>query len=62
MGKITVELNIPDDVLRRIDLDTVRRMVEREIEIEYVARKLHGKFRGINLRELLREVEEEWTV
>ena len=62
MGKITVELNVPDDVLRSIDLDMIKRIVEREIEIEYVARKLHGKFRGVDLRKLLKEVEEEWTV
>jgi len=30
MGKVTIELNIPDDVVRRIDLDTVRRIVERD--------------------------------
>lgn len=58
MGKITVELNVPDDVLRSIDLDMIKRIVEREIEIEYVARKLHGKFRGVDLRKLLKEVEE----
>ncbi|WP_099209461.1 hypothetical protein [Thermococcus henrietii] len=62
MGKITVELNVPDDVLRSIDLNRIRRMVEREIEIEYVTKKLHGKFQSMDLRKLLKEVEEEWTV
>ncbi len=58
MGKITVELNVPDDVLS----NRIGRMVEREIEIEYVTKKLHGKFQGMDLRKLLKEVEEEWTV
>ena len=46
MGKITIELNIPDDVLRRIDLDMVRRMVEREIEIEYGRENSMESFAG----------------
>jgi len=57
MWKITVELNVPDDVLRSIDLNRIRRTVEREIESEHVTRKLHGKFQGMDLRKLLKERE-----
>ncbi len=62
MGKIMVELNVPDEILRSIDMTRVKRIVEREIEIEYVAKRLHGRFKGIDLRKVLREVEDEWTV
>jgi len=62
MGKVTVELNVPDEILRSIDMTRIKRIVEREIEIEYAAKKLHGRFKGIDLRKILREVEDEWTV
>ena len=62
MGKVTVELSIPDDVLKSIDMGRIKRIVEREIEAEYAARKLYGKFKGIDAKKLLREVEDEWTV
>ncbi|MFA4640560.1 hypothetical protein [Pyrococcus kukulkanii] len=62
MGKITIELNIPEEILRTIDIDRVRRIVEREIIIEHSVQKLHGKFKGMNLKEILKEVEDEWPV
>ena len=31
-------------------------------EVEYSVRKLHGKFRGANLKKLLEDVEDEWEV
>ena len=62
MGKIAIELNIPDEILKTIDLKRLKRIVEREIAIEYSAQKLHGKFRDVDLKELLREVEEEWAI
>ncbi len=62
MGKITVELNIPNEVLRSIDMAMIKRLVEREIEIEYAAKKLYGRFKGADLKKLLEEVEDEWTV
>ena len=60
MGKIAIELNIPDEILKTIDLKRLKRIVEREVVIEYSVQKLHGKFRGMDLKKILREVEEEW--
>lgn len=62
MGKIAIELNVPDEILKTIDIKRLKRMVEREIVIEYSVQKLHGKFRDIDLKKLLREVEEEWAI
>ncbi|WP_297555933.1 hypothetical protein [Thermococcus sp.] len=62
MGKIAIEINIPDEILKTIDLKRLKRIVEREIAIEYSVQKLHGKFKNMDLKKLLREVEEEWTV
>ncbi|WP_048056181.1 hypothetical protein [Pyrococcus sp. ST04] len=55
-GKISIELNIPDEILKTINIKRVKRIFEREIVIEYSVQKLHGKFKGINLKEILREV------
>ncbi|ASJ06380.1 hypothetical protein [Thermococcus pacificus] len=60
MGKIAIELNVPDEILKTIDPKRLKRIVEREVIAEYSAQKLHGKFRGMDLKKLLREVEEEW--
>ncbi|KUH34418.1 hypothetical protein APY94_01945 [Thermococcus celericrescens] len=60
MGKIAIELNIPDEILKTIDLKRLKRIVEREVIVEYSVQKLHGKFRGMDLKKILREVEEEW--
>ncbi|WP_258083275.1 hypothetical protein [Thermococcus thermotolerans] len=62
MGKIAIELNVPDEILKTIDLKRLKRMVEREILIEHSVQKLHGKFRDLDLKKLLREVEEEWAI
>ncbi|MBP1911685.1 hypothetical protein [Thermococcus stetteri] len=62
MGKIAIELNIPDEILKTIDLKRLKRIVEREVIIEYSAQKLHGKFKNVDLKKLLREVEEEWAI
>ncbi len=62
MGKIAIELNVPDEILKTIDLKRLKRMVEREIAIEYSVQKLHGKFRDLDLKKLLREVEDEWAI
>ena len=59
MGEITVRINVPEDVLKVVDLDEIVKRVEREIMLEYRLRKLHGKLRGRNLSKLLEEVEEE---
>lgn len=48
-----VKLNIPEDVLKTVGIERVIKMIEREVMIEYSAKKLHGKFRGKNLRKLL---------
>ena len=60
MGKIAIELNVPDEILKTIDLTRLKRIVEREVIVEYSVQKLHGKFRGRDIKKLLREVEEEW--
>ncbi|QDA30601.1 hypothetical protein FH039_01795 [Thermococcus indicus] len=62
MGKIAIELNVPDEILKTIDLKRLKRMVEREILVEHSVQKLHGKFRDLDLKKLLREVEEEWAI
>ncbi|WP_324735215.1 hypothetical protein VFC49_08675 [Thermococcus sp. SY098] len=48
-----VKLNIPEDVLKTVGIERVIKMIEREVMIEYSVKKLHGKFRGKNLRKLL---------
>jgi len=48
-----VRINIPEDVLKTVGIERVIKMIEREVMIEYSVRKLHGKFRGKNLRKLL---------
>ncbi|MDV3104086.1 PIN domain-containing protein [Thermococcus waiotapuensis] len=45
-----IELNVPDEILKTIDLDRLKRIVEKEVIAEYSARKLHGKFRGMDLK------------
>ena len=62
MGEITVKINVPDEILKVVDLSKVIERIEREIILEYNLRKLHGKFKGKNLSRLLEEVEEEWGI
>jgi len=62
MGKITIELNVPDEILKTLDINRLKKIIEREIIIEHSVKKLHGRFKGVNLKRLLEEVEEEWTV
>ncbi|AMQ18861.1 hypothetical protein [Thermococcus peptonophilus] len=62
MGKIAIELNVPDEILKTLDINRLKRIIEREIVIEHSVKKLHGKFKGVDLKRLLEEVEEEWTV
>lgn len=62
MGKIAIELNVPDEILKTLDINRLKRIIEREIIIEHSVKKLHGRFRGVHLKRLLEEVEEEWTV
>ncbi|NJF25160.1 hypothetical protein [Thermococcus sp. Bubb.Bath] len=62
MGKIAIELNVPDEILKTLDINRLKRIIEREIIIEHSVKKLHGRFRGVDLKRLLEEVEEEWTV
>ncbi|GAB6101027.1 hypothetical protein JCM16138_02500 [Thermococcus atlanticus] len=52
-----IKLNIPEDVLKTVGIERVMKMIEREVMIEYSVKKLHGKFKGKNLRKLLEEVE-----
>ena len=47
MGKISIELNVPDEILKTIDIERLKRMGEREIIIEHSVQKLHGKFRDL---------------
>ena len=62
MSKITVKLEIPDEILKQVDLNRVVERLEREIMLEYNLKKLHGKFRDRNLEKLLEEVDEEWGI
>ena len=62
MGEITVKINVPDEILKVVDLNKVIERIEREIILEYNLRKLQGKFEGKNLSRLLEEVEEEWRI
>lgn len=60
MGEITVKVKIPEEILKQVDLNKIVKRLEREILLEYNLKKLHGKFRGVNLEGLLEEVEDEW--
>ncbi len=62
MSEITLRLKIPDEILKQMDLNKVVERIEREIMLEYNLKKLHGKFKGKNLKRLLEEVEEEWGI
>jgi len=59
MNEITIKLNLPEEVLKDIDLNKVAKRIEKEIMLEYNLKRLHGKFREKELSKLLEEVEEE---
>lgn len=58
MGKMTVRLGIPDEILKQVDLNRVVERLEKEIMLEYSLKKLHGKLKGKNLEKLLEEADE----
>jgi len=60
MSEITLKLNIPKEILNKVDLDWLAKRLEEEIMLEYTIRKLFGKFKEKNIERILQEVEEEW--
>lgn len=62
MTEITIKIDLPKDVLEKMELEKIVQRLEKVILIEYTMHKLHGKFQGKNIEKLLAEVEEEWGV
>ncbi|MBD3191099.1 MAG: hypothetical protein GF308_10665 [Candidatus Heimdallarchaeota archaeon] len=60
MTEITIKIDLPKDILEKVDLEKIVQRLEKEILIEYTMHKLHGKFQEKNIKILLTEVEEEW--
>lgn len=61
MSEITLKLNIPKEILNKVDLDEISKRLEEEIMLEYTIRKLFGKFKEKEIEKILQEVEEEWS-
>ena len=58
--KITLKLNIPKEILDKVNLDEIAKKLEEEIMQEYTIRKLFGIVKEKDIRNILLEVEEEW--
>ncbi|MEM3563281.1 MAG: hypothetical protein QXR19_08635 [Candidatus Jordarchaeaceae archaeon] len=57
MGEITLKIEIPEEILKQVDLNGVVKRLEREILCEYNVKKLRENLGGVNLEGLLEEVE-----
>lgn len=45
MGKIAIELNVPDEILKTLDINRLKRIIEREIVIEHSVKNFTGSSR-----------------